>query len=166
MSQTQLAGPVAVGAIHPLVTGAASPGLGGQELLEGLEDMLWLAGGQVLQPGAQVLLEALGQPTRHRADIPTTPRQHPVPGHVGQEVPEDRKDVALHGLGLSGAHRGHQHCQKERGRVTPPGPVSGHQLCASQGSSTPPYPHPPCRADSTVPGLRTVMGPGTYFNFF
>lgn len=129
LSLTQLAGPVAVGAIPPSVTGAASPGLRGQELLEGLEDVLWLAGGQVLQPGAQVLLEAPGQPTGRRADVPTAPRQHPVPDHVGQEVPEDRKDVALHGLGLSGAHRGHQHCQRERGRVTPSVSLGTPALC-------------------------------------
>lgn len=125
-----------VPSLRPPVAGAASPGLRGQELLEGLEDVRWLPGGQVLQPGAQVLLEAPAQPTRHRADAPPAPRQRPAPDHVGQEVPEDRKDVALHGLGLPGVHRGHQLCERER-KVTPSGPVPPRAAAAPQARRMP-----------------------------
>lgn len=114
-----------MGAIPPSVAGAASPGLRGQELLQGLEDALGLPSGQGLQPGAQVLLEAASQPARHGADAPPAPGLHPSPHYVGQEGPEDRKDMAFHGLRLPGVHRGHQSCEEERGKVTPwsPGPT-------------------------------------------
>lgn len=93
---------------------AASQGSHVQEVLERREDVSRLACGHGLQPGAHLLLEAPGQPAQHRADVPAVPGQDAVPHHVVQEVPEDRKDMALHGLGLSGVNRGHQHCRAEQ----------------------------------------------------
>ena len=78
------------------------------------EDLLWLAGSQVLQPGAHLLLEAPAQPAGGRADVPAVPGQDAVPHHAVQEVPEDWKDVALHSLRLSGVNRGHHHCHTEK----------------------------------------------------
>lgn len=74
------------------------------KFLEHLEDMLGLTGSKVLQAGPHLLLEASSQPAHHHADVPTTSRQHAVAAHLVQEVPEDWKDVPLHGLRLSGVH--------------------------------------------------------------
>lgn len=70
-----------------------------------------LAGSMLLEAGAHLLVEALGKLGDRSPDIAASPGQDTVSGHVAQEEPEHRQDVALDHVGFPGINRCHKHCQ-------------------------------------------------------
>lgn len=70
-----------------------------------------LAGSELREAGAHLLVEALGKLGDRSPDIAASPGQDTISDHVAQEEPEHGQGVAFDHVGFPGINRCHKHCQ-------------------------------------------------------